>query len=112
MLHGPSNDLDLLGLIGAEKSGMRVDAYAPKIQAVGIPAGSNDRIVGQFSIRMISAGTEQNIELGGFQMKEVFTQMLKRYGGVSSIPVYKGPYYMMKVLLSMVMASMRSRIIK
>jgi len=46
-----------------------------------------------------------------FIMKEVFTQMLRRQGGVSSIPVAKGPYYMMKVLLAMFMASIRSRII-
>jgi len=47
-----------------------------------------------------------------FRILEVFTQMMKRQGGVSSIPVAKGPYYMMKVLLSMFMASIRSRIIK
>ncbi len=46
-----------------------------------------------------------------FIMKEVFTQMLKRQGGVSSIPLAKGPYYMFKVLLAMFMASIRSRII-
>lgn len=46
-----------------------------------------------------------------FKMKEVFTQMLRRQGGVSSIPVAKGPYYMMKVLLAMFMASIRSSII-
>jgi len=46
-----------------------------------------------------------------FIMKEVFTQMLRRQGGVSSIPVAKGPYYMVKVLLAMFMASIRSRII-
>ena len=46
-----------------------------------------------------------------FVIKEVFTQMLKRQGGVSSIPLAKGPYYMFKVLLAMFMASIRSRII-
>lgn len=46
-----------------------------------------------------------------FKMKEVFTQMLRRQGGVSSIPVARGPYYMAKVLLAMFMASIRSRII-
>ncbi len=46
-----------------------------------------------------------------FVMKEVFTQMLRRQGGVSSIPIGKGPYYMVKVLLAMFMASIRSRII-
>ena len=46
-----------------------------------------------------------------FVMKEVFTQMLRRQGGVSSIPLARGPYYMIKVLLAMFMASIRSRII-
>ena len=46
-----------------------------------------------------------------FILKEVFTQMMRRQGGVSSIPVTKGPYYMVKVLLAMFMASIRSRII-
>ncbi len=46
-----------------------------------------------------------------FVIKEVFTQMMRRQGGVSSIPVAKGPYYMIKVLLAMFMASIRSRII-
>ena len=45
----------------------------------------------------------------GFRMKEVFTQMLERKGGVSSISLSRGPYYMIKVLLSMVMAAMRSK---
>ncbi len=46
----------------------------------------------------------------GFRMKEVFTQMIERKGGVSSISLTKGPYYMVKVLLSMFMASIRSKI--
>lgn len=46
-----------------------------------------------------------------FIIKEVFTQMLERQGGVSSIPLAKGPYYMIKVILSMFMASIRSRIV-
>lgn len=46
-----------------------------------------------------------------FVITEVFTQMLRRQGGVSSIPVAKGPYYMVKVMLAMFMASIRSRII-
>ncbi|MEN8223772.1 MAG: glycosyltransferase family 2 protein [Bacteroidota bacterium] len=46
-----------------------------------------------------------------FIMKEIFTQMLRRQGGISSIPVAKGPYYMVKVLLAMFMAAIRSRII-
>lgn len=48
----------------------------------------------------------------GFKMKEVFTQMMERQGGVSSISLFKGPYYMIKVLLSMFMASIRSKTYK
>lgn len=48
----------------------------------------------------------------GFIMKEVFTQMRERQGGISSISAFKGPYYMIKVLLSMFMASIRSKTIK
>ena len=44
-----------------------------------------------------------------FRMKEVFTQMRERQGGVSSIPSWKGPYYIVKVLLSMAMAALRSK---
>ena len=44
-----------------------------------------------------------------FKMKEVFTQMRERQGGVSSIPTWKGPYYIVKVLLSMTMAALRSK---
>ena len=47
----------------------------------------------------------------GFVIKEKFAQMMERQGGISSIPLAKGPYYMTKVLLSMIMASMRSRIV-
>lgn len=46
----------------------------------------------------------------GFRIKEIFSQMFERQGGVSSIPVYRGPYYMIKVLLSMLMASIRTRL--
>lgn len=46
-----------------------------------------------------------------FVMKETFTQMHERKGGVSSIPITRGPYYMIKVLLAMFMAAIRSRII-
>lgn len=46
----------------------------------------------------------------GFRIKETFTEMHERQGGVSSIPVYKGPYYMIKVLLAMFMASIRLKI--
>jgi glycosyltransferase involved in cell wall biosynthesis len=48
----------------------------------------------------------------GFRMKEVFTQMMERQGGISSISLAKGPYYMIKVLLSMFMASIRSKTYK
>jgi glycosyltransferase involved in cell wall biosynthesis len=44
-----------------------------------------------------------------FKMKEVFTQMRERQGGISSIPAWKGPYYIIKVLLSMTMAMLRSK---
>jgi len=44
-----------------------------------------------------------------FRIKEIFTQMYSRQGGVSSIPIYKGPYYMLKVLISMIMACIRPR---
>ena len=47
-----------------------------------------------------------------FRLLEVFTQMRERQGGVSSIPVWKGPYYVIKVLLSMTMAALRSQKIK
>ncbi len=48
----------------------------------------------------------------GFRLKEVYTQMRERQGGISSIPVQKGPYYMIKVLLSMLMATLRQKRIK
>lgn len=43
----------------------------------------------------------------GFRITEIFTQMFERQGGVSSIPLHKGPYYMTKVVLSMCMAALR-----
>lgn len=46
----------------------------------------------------------------GFSIKEVFTQMRERQGGVSSIPLWRGPYYIIRVLLSMTMAAMRFKI--
>ena len=46
----------------------------------------------------------------GFRMKEIFTQMHERKGGVSSIPLTKGPYYMIKVMLAMFMSAIRSKI--
>ncbi len=48
----------------------------------------------------------------GFKMQEVFTQMMERQGGISSISLANGPYYMIKVLLSMFMASIRSKTFK
>jgi hypothetical protein len=46
----------------------------------------------------------------GFTIRETFTQMHERMGGVSSIPLTKGPYYMIKVMLAMFMSSIRSKI--
>ena len=46
----------------------------------------------------------------GFRIKEAFTQMHERKGGISSIPIHKGPYYMTKVMLSMFMASIRTKV--
>jgi len=45
----------------------------------------------------------------GFKIRETFTQMHERKGGVSSIPITKGPYYMIKVMLAMFMSSIRSK---
>jgi len=44
-----------------------------------------------------------------FNIKEVFTQMYSRQGGVSSISFYNGPYYMLKVMISMAIACIRPR---
>jgi glycosyltransferase involved in cell wall biosynthesis len=44
-----------------------------------------------------------------FIIKEVFTQMQRRQGGVSSISLAQSPYYMTKVLLAMFMASIRAK---
>lgn len=46
----------------------------------------------------------------GFILKEAFTQMQERQGGISSISLFQGPYYMIKVMISMFMASIRSKI--
>jgi glycosyltransferase involved in cell wall biosynthesis len=46
----------------------------------------------------------------GFRIKETFTQMHERKGGVSSIPITKGPYYMIKVMLAMFMSAIRSKV--
>jgi len=47
--------------------------------------------------------------LHGIKIKEVFTQMRERQGGVSSIASWRGPYYIIKVLLSMTMARIRNK---
>ncbi len=44
-----------------------------------------------------------------FKIKEIYTQMQKRQGGVSSISLAQSPYYMIKVLLAMFMASIRAK---
>ena len=44
-----------------------------------------------------------------FQFQEVFTEMQERQGGKSSIYGYKSVYYMIKVLLSVFMVSIRHR---
>jgi len=44
-----------------------------------------------------------------FRIKEVFTQMRERQGGISSIPLWKGPYYIIRVILAMLMASLRTK---
>ncbi len=46
----------------------------------------------------------------GFVIREIFTQMFERQGGASSIPLHKGPYYMLKVLIAMGMAAIRNRL--
>ena len=45
----------------------------------------------------------------GFRIREVFTAMQERKGGKSSITFFTGPYYMIKVILSMIMTAMRTR---
>lgn len=42
-------------------------------------------------------------------IKEVYTQMRERQGGISSIPIWRGPYYIIKVLLAMTMERIRKR---
>lgn len=43
------------------------------------------------------------------RIKEIYTQMRERQGGVSSIPIWQGPYYIIKVLLAMAMARVRRK---
>lgn len=51
------------------------------------------------------------ILLGRHQLiiKEIYTQMRERQGGVSSISIWQGPYYIIKVLLAMSMARLRNK---
>lgn len=44
-----------------------------------------------------------------FIVKETFTQMYSRQGGVSSISFFRGPYYMFKVFIAMLMAVLRPK---
>ncbi|MBN1926625.1 MAG: glycosyltransferase family 2 protein [Prolixibacteraceae bacterium] len=44
-----------------------------------------------------------------FRIKEVFAQMYSRQGGVSSIPMLRGPYYMFKVMIAMLVARLRPK---
>lgn len=46
----------------------------------------------------------------GFKIKEVFTNMKARYGGTSSISLRKGVYYMIKVILSILISSIKPKI--
>lgn len=48
----------------------------------------------------------------GFRIREVFTQMRERQGGISSISTSNGVFYMIKVLLAMFMAALREKRIK
>lgn len=43
------------------------------------------------------------------RITEIYTQMRERQGGVSSISVWRGPYYIIKVLLAMGMARIRKQ---
>jgi len=43
------------------------------------------------------------------KLKEIYTQMRERQGGVSSISLWRGPYYIIKVLLAMSMARIRKQ---
>lgn len=46
------------------------------------------------------------------EIKEVFTEMRERQGGVSSISNWQGPYYITKVLLAMSMARLQKKLNK
>lgn len=42
-----------------------------------------------------------------FRIKEIYTEMLERFGGVSSINITKGAYYMIKVSLAIIITALR-----
>jgi glycosyltransferase involved in cell wall biosynthesis len=46
----------------------------------------------------------------GFRMQEVYTEMIERQGGQSSISGLKSAYYMIKVLLAIMISSIRPKI--
>lgn len=46
----------------------------------------------------------------GFKIKEVFTKMQARLGGTTSISIRKGAYYMIKVILAILITSIKPRI--
>jgi len=53
-----------------------------------------------------------NLKKNGFVIKEVFVKMQHRQGGKSSISGLKSVYYMFKVILAIIMGSMRKKILK
>lgn len=48
----------------------------------------------------------------GFRLQEVYTEMYERQGGQSSISGWKSAYYMIKVLLAIMISSIRPKISK
>lgn len=53
-----------------------------------------------------------NLKKNGFVIKEVFVKMQHRQGGKSSISGLKSVYYMFKVILAIIMGSMRKKILR
>jgi glycosyltransferase involved in cell wall biosynthesis len=53
-----------------------------------------------------------NLKKNGFVIKEVFVKMQHRQGGKSSISGLKSVYYMLKVILAIIMGSMRKKILR
>ncbi len=53
-----------------------------------------------------------NLKKNGFVIKEVFVKMQHRQGGKSSISGLKSIYYMFKVILAIIMGSMRKKILR